>query len=188
MQKSITRLLTIGCALGAIGLLAAGQARAGTTGGMSVSANVAGSCSISTSPMQFGAITPSGGNTPGGVDATGMVTLECTPGTNATNLKVVEGANDLHSDRNNYQFALTDGAHYISYGLDVYGPDGSFQIGNTAVPADNVGGFNNVIDAGPLTGAEVSGGETYNIYGQVEPGVPVYANAFSDTLEISVTY
>jgi spore coat protein U-like protein len=169
-----------------IGLLAAGQAHAGTTGTMSVTANVTGSCSIVAGNLAFGTITPSSGASPTGADTNATVNLTCTPGTGATDFEVSSGLYDQHG-AGNYHLAMLNptGTSYLPYGLDVV--DTSFQSANSLIPAADAGATQDVIDATPI-GSENSGGQNYTIYGEIEPGATLVAGTYSDTVTISVLY
>ena len=188
MHRVINRVLKFGCLMTTIGLLAAGQAHAGTTGTMSVTANVTGSCSIASTPLGFGTIPISNGQTTT-VDATGTVTLTCTPGTGATDLIVTNGSNDSDSeDVNGYNMAMYNGNYYLAYALDVTQGDSHYYVGNSVKPSLDPSPANYTVASGPITGAEVSGGETFNIYGEVAESQTVGAGAYTDTVTFSVTY
>jgi hypothetical protein len=123
-----------------LGLLAAGPAHAAsTTGSMQVSAVVAGACTITANPLNFGVLNLSGGDT---TLTSASTTVSYTCNTTPTGFTVSTGLNDGNASGSGYNYAMANGANYLSYGLDMYDNSATFTLANAAVPGTPASTFN----------------------------------------------
>ncbi|HVE23388.1 MAG TPA: spore coat protein U domain-containing protein [Acidocella sp.] len=178
--------LAASCGAGAIllGLLAAGPAHAGTsTGSMQVSANVAGACTISASPMSFGVLSLSGGNTTQ-QDTSTTVSYSCniTP----TAFTVGTGLNDASATGSGYNYAMANGTNYISYGLDVYDNSATFTLANAAVPG-TPGSQYNVVDGANSPTLGMTGGP-YTLSARIPASQTTIAGTYDDTVTFTMAF
>jgi len=156
------------------GCLFAGQANAGTaTANLSVTATVSASCSISTTPLAFGAYDPVGANAATPLDATGGVVVTCTNGSSTTvtlgqGLNANTGSSDTTPLRR-----MVSGANFLSYTL--------YQnAGHTTVWGNTAG-----------TGAAHTGSGTATtvpVYGRIPAGQNVATGSYADTVVATVTF
>lgn len=156
------------------GCLIAGQANAGTaTANLSVTATVSASCSISTTPLAFGAYDPVGAHAATPLDATGGVVVTCTNGASTTvTLGQGSNANSGSSDAAPLR-RMVSGGNFLSYAL--YQNAGHTTIwGNTA---------------GTGVGHTGSGTQTtVPVYGRVAAGQNVASGSYADTVVATVTF
>ncbi len=169
----------------ALGLLVSGPAAASTNiGSMQVTANVQGSCTVSTPTLDFGTLALSGGvTTASSTSQTSTVT--CTTGLTPTQLAIGNGLydNDATSPPAGYNFALNSTAmpgSYLPYALSVAS---TFGAGTTTVPPNGSGG--------PLRNTPTLSGTgpyTATIYGYLPASQTVVAGSYEDTVTLTVTY
>jgi spore coat protein U-like protein len=169
MNIRMTRLLGVLAAGGAI--VATAPANATTApGSLGVSADVADTCVLTTSPIAFGTVdVTSGANT----DATGGIAVTCTNGT-AWSASADAG---LGSGATLSLRKMTSGSDLLDYALYT-------DTGHSSVWGDGVGGTTALISD---TGTGTSQSKT--IYGRVPSGqtsVPV--GNYADTVAVTVTY
>jgi spore coat protein U-like protein len=160
---------------GVVGLLVSGEASAATqTANLTVTATVSASCSISTTPLAFGAYDPVGANSAAPLDASGAVIVTCTNGA-ATTVTLGQGAhaNTGSSDTTPLRRMQATGANFLSYSL--YQDAGRTTIwGNTA--GTGVG------HTGAGTATSVA------VYGRIAAAQNVVSGAYSDTVVATVTF
>ncbi len=156
------------------GLLFAGQANAGTaTANLSVTATVSASCSISTTPLAFGAYDPVGAQAATPLDATGGVVVTCTSGA-ATTLTLGQGqnANSGSSDTTPLR-RMASGGNFLSYTL-YQNPAHSTVWGNTSGTGVSHTG----------TGTAT----TVQVYGRIPAAQNVASGSYADIVVATVTF
>lgn len=136
------------------------------TGSIAVSAEVAASCTLSTSPLAFGSYTATDD-----LDATTDLSLTCSSGTTYDiALDVGTGAGATAAVR-----VMEDGsANPLNYAL--YNDSGRTQTWGTTELTDTV--------AGTGTGSA----ETITVYGRVPQGQYQPVGNYTDTVNVTVTY
>jgi len=166
-------------ALAVFGLLAAGFAFASSTAtsNMSVTASIANNCTISASPLAFGAYDPIGANASTALTTTTSIAVNCTNG-DSTTVTLGQGnhaagdSTDASPDRRMLATVnLT--SYYLSYTL--IQPDDSTPWGNTSGTGV---GYSGTGTAGSLT---VNGSVPAN-----QNGLP--AGSYSDTVVATITF
>ncbi|MDD5365667.1 MAG: spore coat U domain-containing protein [Gallionellaceae bacterium] len=149
-----------------LGLGAAPALAATATATLSVTATVAATCSVATTPVAFGTIVSSTTNA-----STGTVTVTCTNGTG-------------------YTIALGDGLYYSSgrrmrssASTYEYLPYELYQeVGHSTLWGD--GSHGTVM--GSLTGSGVA--QPYTVYGLIPIDQYPKADSYADTVQVTVTY
>jgi spore coat protein U-like protein len=145
---------------------AAGSASAN----LSVSASVANNCTISTSPLAFGAYDPVVANASTNLDATGMVTVACTKGATAT-IGLGLGSNASGNTRR-----MTDGSsNFLSYEVyqdssrsTIWGNSGAELLSPSAAPSKAMRDF--------------------TVYGRIPSNQDVPAGSYGDTVTATVNF
>ena len=153
-----------------LALLVASAAQAGTaTASLNVTSTVSGNCTISTTPVAFGAYDPVGTNATTPSNNTGTVSISCTKGT-TTPISLDLGANATGSTRR-----MTDGTDYLTYELyqdtgrtTVWGASGSAQY----TPAVSPG----------------KAARAFTIFAQIAAGQDVGAGSYTDTVTATVNF
>lgn len=155
-------------------LFAAPAGAAGTvTANLAVSASVSATCSISTTPLAFGAYDPVGANSAAPLDGSGSVVVTCTNGA-PTTVTLGQGAhaNTGSSDAVPLRRMASGGA-FLSYAL--YSDAARSAVwGNTAGTG--------VAHTGSGTATSVS------VYGRVAAGQNVGSGSYTDTVVATVTF
>ncbi|MFA5083155.1 MAG: spore coat U domain-containing protein [Hydrogenophilaceae bacterium] len=155
------KLLVALFALGAAPALAATA-----TANLSVTATVAATCSVATSPVAFGTIVSSTSNA-----ATGTVTVTCT---NGTTYSIALG-DGLYYSSGRRMRSTTSTYEYLPY--DLYQ-----EVGHTTLWGDGIHGT----VMGSLTG---NGSEqAYTVYGLIPINQYPKADSYADTVQVTVTY
>jgi spore coat protein U-like protein len=162
------RLLVVVAMLCLAALLPA-DAGAQTTGNLAISANVAANCTLSVSPVAFGAYDPLGTHAATPLDATGGLTVTCTKGSVPV-ITIGQGGQPSASARQmangtggllEYQL-FQDSGHGTPWGL---GADGF-----TALPAPS------------------KTPRTFTVYGRVAAGLDPVPGTYGDTVLVTVTF
>jgi spore coat protein U-like protein len=137
---------------------------------LAVSASVSNNCTISTSPLAFGAYDPIGANASGNLDATGTVTIACTKGA-ATTIGINLGNSASGSTRR-----LTDGSgNYLTY--EAYQDSGRSTVwGNSGT------------DLLTPSAAPSKAARSFTVYGRVSSNQDVPAGTYGDTLTATVNF
>ena len=145
------------------------------TSDMAVTANIAMSCSISTTDISFGAYDAVGANAAAPLMATGGVSSTCTTGASG-NIKISQGlnANDDSSDSDPMRrmVAAGDATSFLDY--EVFSDSGRSVVweNGTGVPYTGTG------SAVPLT-----------VYGSVAAAqTSAVQGSYSDTLTVAINY
>ena len=155
-------------------LLIAGSSRSHASGSasanLSVNASVANNCTISTSPLAFGAYDPVVANASTNLDATGTVTVACTKGATAT-IGLGLGSNASGSTRR-----MTDGSsNFLTYEVyqdssrsALWGNSGAELLSPSAAPSKSTRDF--------------------TVYGRVPSNQDVPAGSYTDTVTATVNF
>jgi spore coat protein U-like protein len=137
---------------------------------LSVSASVANNCTISTSPLAFGAYDPVVANASTNLDATGAVTVACTKGATAT-IGLGLGSNASGSTRR-----LTDGStNFLAYEMyqdssrsTIWGNSGAELLSPSAAPSKSTRDF--------------------TVYGRIPSNQDVPSGSYADTVTATVNF
>jgi spore coat protein U-like protein len=145
-------------------------AAATATANLTVTATVTNNCTISTTPVAFGAYDPVVVNASTDLDSTGTVTVTCTKGATAT------VGLDLGSNASGSTRQLRDGgANVLAYEL--------FQDPGRSTVWGNSGGA--LFSAGA---APSKAPRSFTVYGRVPAGQDVPAGNYSDTVVATVNF
>jgi spore coat protein U-like protein len=149
------------------------HARSGSaTSNLSVTMSVTNNCTITTTPVAFGAYDPVVTHASSPLDGTGTVTIACTKGTSAT-IGLGLGSNASGSQRR-----MTDGAGSPSYGnYELYNDSGRSTVWSTSG-----GGLLSPV-AAPSKAAR-----SFTVYGRVAAGQDIPAGAYTDTVVATVNF
>lgn len=159
--------------------LAAGSSASAATavGNLSVTANVAANCKVSTSPVAFGAIDPL---TTGTVNAAGTLVLNCVKGTSVTNITLGAGGGPTGS----FTRGMTNAATSDKLGYDLYVPASTAP--NAACAYTKKWDASAAVFA-PGTSTS-NAAVTYNVCGQSSNGQDVSTGNYSDTVPFTVNF
>jgi spore coat protein U-like protein len=174
MRKLNARMLPLAGAV-ALALGAASSVDAGTaTSNLSVTASVTANCTISTSPVAFGAYDPIVANASSALNGTGTVSVTCTTGASTT-VTLGQGSNaDTGSTAAAPLRRMKDtGTDFLSYAL-------YSENTRTTVWGDTAGTGLAHTGTGTLT--------ALTVYGQIPAGQNVPAANYSDTVVATVTF
>lgn len=156
--------------------LLAPPAPAATTGGsFNVTANVGATCTVVTTGVAFGTYNPAS-STP--TNASGAVTVTCTSGTTysiALNAGAHAGGASVFGNRR----MLANVSDFLPYQLYLDSFGGTVWGDGTNSSSINP-------TAGTFTGTGV--GLAHTVYGQIAAGNYVASGAYSDTINVTVTY
>jgi spore coat protein U-like protein len=150
------------------GMMVSGAAFADTaTGTLDVRATVSGACTVTATPMLFGALPVVVAVTGAVTEATSTVTVNCTlKPKNAPSVAVGAGSNEDSGARR-----LVNGASSVVYTLS-----------SSTAPGDQVA-LN-----GAVTTAVLSGAQSVTLYGNIAAGQAVAQGAYTDDVTLTVTY
>lgn len=140
------------------------------TANLSVTANVAANCTISTAPVAFGAYDPVSANAAANLNGTGTVTVACTKGTAAT-IDLGVGNNLSGGSRR-----MGSGSDFLNYAL--YKDAARTQVWGTGL-------------AGGTTYAYASASKNataITVYGTVPQAQDVTVGAYTDTVVATINY
>jgi spore coat protein U-like protein len=156
--------------------LAANAASAGTaTANLSVSATVLAVCVVATTPVAFGVYNPSSASP---TDATGAVTVICTPGA-LYSIALDAGANPSTPGNVTTRRMKANTSDYLPYQLYI-------DAGRTTVWGDGANGSS----LNPTSGTYTATGllQSYAVYGRITTGNYVPSGSYVDTVVATVTY
>lgn len=167
-MKSNRLSLSLGLGIAAAALLGAGGAFAGTaTGTIGVSITINSACVFSSSaPVAF----PAQGVLTAAVNSTGTVSAQCT-NTTPYNVSLDPGG---ASGATTTTRKMTNGAATVSYAL--YRNSGMTQ------------NWGNVVGTDTLAGTGNGAVQALTVYGQVPAQTTPAAGAYSDTVNVTITY
>lgn len=165
-----SRTIWAGVAAVALSTFPIAAQQSGTSAALSVTASVSKNCTISTTPVNFGAYDPVVANASSPQDSTGSVTVACTKGANAR-VGLDDGANSQGSTRRMQQSASAhlnyeiykDAARTSRWGTTV---DESLDLG--AAPNRNP--------------------RTYPAYGRIPAGQDATVGSYTDTVVATVNF
>lgn len=169
---NLKRIALFGSALLLLNAAAyAGQA----TASLSVTANIAANCILSTAPVAFGTYDPVNANAGSGSDlaGTGTVTATCTNGSDGT-ITLGQGAHPAAGSTDNVPLRqMQSGAEVMGYYL--YSDSGRTTVwGNTAGTG--------VVHHGTGAATDVS------VYGRVPKGQVLAAGSYTDTVIVTINF
>jgi spore coat protein U-like protein len=165
----------------ALMVLAVAPALAGNaTANVSVSANIANVCTISTGAVAFGAYDPIVTNDSTPLDGSGTVTITCTKGATTT-LGLGLGANAVGSVRK----MKDSGSNLLTY--ELYQPPNTTPGSACSFSSPTVWGNSG---AGLFTPAAApdKNARTYNVCGQVASGQDLPFGSYTDTVVATVNF
>lgn len=136
-------------------------AAASTSTSFTVSATVVSTCAVSASDLAFGNYLPSG-NT----DQTTSITVTCGNGTGYS-----VALNDGNNASGGARRMINGGSNFLSY--ELYSDSGRTTVWNTA---------------SPVTGTGSGAAQTLTVYGRIPNGQNVPVGAYTDTIQVTVTY
>ena len=139
------------------------------TANLGVSATVAKNCSISTTPVAFGAYDPIVTNATNPLDGTGTVVVTCTKGA-GTRIDLGLGSNASGTTRR-----MTGGGDFLTY--ELYTTTARTTVWGSGAAAGLT------IPAAPSKAAR-----TYTVYGQVAGGQDVTATSYADTVVATINF
>ena len=139
------------------------------TANLGVSATVAKNCSISTTPVAFGAYDPIVTNATNPLDGTGTVVVTCTKGA-GTRIDLGLGSNATGTTRR-----MTGGGDFLTY--ELYTTTARTTVWGSGAAAGLT------IPAAPSKAAR-----TYTVYGQVAGGQDVTATSYADTVVATINF
>jgi len=143
---------------------------ASAVGTMSVTATVASSCIVGTSSLAFGSVT-SAAIQAGNIDAIGTVTVNCTMGSAYTvALDVGTGVGATFPIRK-----MTAGANLLSYSVYTLAARTTVWGDGTATTVT-------------VTGTGSGAAQSISAYGRIFSGQTVPAAAYTDTVNVTITY
>lgn len=156
------KLLKIAIGVTAVAGLASAASAGTATANLGVSASVAATCTISASPVAFGAYSGSQ------LDATGSVTANCVTGTAWTiGLGAGNGTGATDSNRK-----MTSGGNTLSYAL--YSDSGrTTNWGNST---------------GTISGTGTGGSQNNTVYGRIVAGTVPAAGTYTDTVVATINF
>ena len=160
-------------------LAAAGFAQAGTaTANVGVSASVAQNCTITSTPVAFGAYDPVSGSS---ITAAGTVVVACTKAASSLTDGQDNGANAVGAQRNLKGAATSDKLAYSLVLPTAVTPGaacpsmGSGTAWTTAAPL-------------ALTSPTSKAARTYNVCGQLASGQDVSVDSYADTVVATINF
>lgn len=177
MNKFSIRIAAL-CLAAASSWICAPSFGATATGTLSVTATVAANCTLSTTPVSFGAYDPLGTGT---ANATGTVSIACVKGTAPTSIDMSLGANPSGATRRMRGAAATP--DLISY--ELYKPSTVTPGAACAYTAVwGTGAANGLVP----TAAPSKAARTYNVCGSVTLGQDVGVDSYSDSVTATVNF
>jgi spore coat protein U-like protein len=156
------------CAVALVPTLASAQS---ASTNLAVSASVAANCTISTTPVAFGAYDPVVTNASASRDAAGGVTIACTKGAVPT-IGLGLGSNSLAPTTRRMLGVSGD---FLTY--ELYQPAGYTTVWGTSGA--------NLFSAGASTGRA---GRTFAVNGRIPGGQDVATGAYTDTVVATVNF
>lgn len=147
---------------------------------LAVSANVANNCTITTTPVAFGAYDPLVANAATPLDASGTVSITCTKGS-ATTVALDLGSNASGSTRR-----MSDGAgSFLNY--ETYQPPNNTPGSACSYASPTVWGTSGANLFTPAV-APSKAARTYNVCGEVAAGQDLPSGNYNDTIVATVNF
>lgn len=171
------RILLAASALGLLALSADLAPAATSNATLNVTASVVASCTLTAGSIAFGTLSSTLSSTP--VNATGTITVNCTPG-DSLSITLNGGANAASGQR-----SLANGASKVTYNITQPNAAG------TAISSPAVAwGDNGVTATGtPYATTGTGANQTLNVYGTI-PAQATTLNSgnYSDAVTVTLTY
>jgi spore coat protein U-like protein len=163
------------CVLAGLAVVAAIAAESRLSGqsssaSLTVTANVSKNCTITTSPVNFGAYDPVAANATAPLDGTGILTVTCTKGAMA-HVGLSPGSNAQGSTRRMQQSATS----FLTY--EIYK-----DAGRTIVWGNDIGSN---LDIGPAPNRNP---RTFTAYGRVPQAQDATVGSYTDTVVATVNF
>jgi spore coat protein U domain-containing protein, fimbrial subunit CupE1/2/3/6 len=166
MNRSVrVALMLAGLVLG----LAAPTLAQTDTANLSVSTSVSKNCSITTTPVAFGAYDPVVANVTTPLDAAGAVIVTCTKGA-GTRIDLNAGANASGSIRR-----MAGGGDFLTY--ELYQDTTRTTVWGSGSGAGQT-----------ITGAPSKAPRTFTVFGRIPAGQDVVAGAYADTVVATINF
>ncbi len=181
--RKVSNALVLASVLGAgTALVAPAPAHAGSTGAnLSVTASIAANCTISTTPVAFGAYDPVVTNAATALNGNGTVVISCTKGS-APSVTLDLGKNAVGAQRN-----MLNGANTDVLGYQLYFPTNTGQPSTCTFPGTTVWGTTGAnIFTPPVPASKAA--RTYDVCGTVSAGQDVSVGSYSDTVVATVNF
>jgi len=156
--------------LAVLSLIAVPTFAATATANLNISASVAAVCTISTSPVAFGAYDPVVANAATDLNGTGTVTVACTKGAAAT-IDLGNGGNLSGGSRR-----MSSGSDFLNYAL--YKDAARTQVWGTGLAGGTTSAYN----------AASKAATAVTVYGTVPQNQDVTVGAYSDVVLATINY
>jgi spore coat protein U-like protein len=159
-----------------------GSAHAGVgTSTLTAQTQINANCTISTTPVAFGAYDPIGTNKTSNLNAIGVVTITCVKGT-APTIGLGLGSNAAGSTR---RMKNTASANYLQY--ELYEPSSTVPNAGCSFPGSTVWGTSgsNLFSPGSAPNKNPS---SYNVCGTVPAGLNPVIGTYQDTVVATVNF
>jgi spore coat protein U-like protein len=158
------------------------KARAATaTANLVVTASVAAKCTITTSPLDFGAYDPVVANATTAQNATGSVTVACTKGSTGLSIGIGNGNNFSGGTRR-----MAGGGDFLTYAI--FRPPDNTPGTACAFPGTLAWGTTIGTDTLALTNAASKSPRTYNVCGTIPAGQDVTVATYGDTVVATINF
>jgi spore coat protein U-like protein len=164
----------------AFATLAPSAQAATSTANLGVSASVAANCTISTTPVAFGAYDPVVANATSDLNGSGSVSVACTKGASGLSVGLGNGLNFSASRR------MTNGTDFLAYGL--FQPPNNTPGTACTFPASTAWGNTVGTNTLALTNATSKNSRTYNVCGTVSAGQDVAVGSYADTVVATINF
>lgn len=182
MSAKLSSLRLTALALGTAAALAAAPASALTaTANLAVSASVAQNCTISTTPLAFGAYDPVVTNATTDLNGTGSVSVACTKGATGLSIGLGNGQNYSGGTRR-----MAGGGDFLGYAI--YRPPNNSPGTACSFPGTLAWGTTIGTDTLALTNAASKAPRTYNVCGTIPAGQDVTVATYNDTVVATINF
>ncbi len=164
----------------ALPLAAGSAAAASVSADITVSASVSQKCSITTTPLSFGAYDPVDVNAAAALDASGTVAVACSKGASALTIGMGDGANAVSGQR-----SMKGATDVLQYGLFL--PSGTAP----GAPCTYTGATAWTTTAGgllTLTTPTSKTARTYNVCGRIPAAQDVAVDTYTDTVVATINF
>lgn len=178
--KNISKVLATTALLASAGFVQAVPAVTTATANISVSASITAKCTISTSPVAFGAYDPiTGGN----VTANGTVVVGCTKAANGLWVGLGTGSNAISGVRN-----MAGAAHSDKLAYSLVQPTANTV--DAACPSFGAGSAweNTALTALNLEASPGYATRTYKVCGEIAQGQDKSVDTYTDTVVATINF
>ena len=182
------RKLALAVATAALaGIVAPALAAGSATSSLSVTANVAQNCAISTSAVAFGAYDPVSTHSSAGIDlnGTGAVSVTCTKNSTGVNITLGLGSNALGSVRRLLGGTSADLLTYSLYHASATTPAAVCSFPGTIVWGTAGAG---ILAPTGISGWGANSAKSFNVCGTVPKAQDVSADSYTDTVVATVNF